>query len=156
MRRAWRRSTSSWRSAASRSSTPVSLAEQVQENGGEPVELLVLRDGEEITVEVTPEKQPAPPIPFLKLDEDQTLRFFGPGVMIDPETGDAIRRFMPRGGDLENMPMFPGRNPMPFPPSGGQDLDAIEHQLDEILEQLESLREDVDAMKKADPEDDGR
>ena len=134
---------------------PVNLAEQVQENGGMPVELLVLRDGEEITIEVTPKKMPAPPIEAPLSVEEQYFNFPGPGVLIDPETGGAIRRFMPRGGDFEDMPMFRGRNLMPIPPSGGPDPGAIEHQLDEILELLRSLREDVDAMKKTNPDDDG-
>ncbi|QDV37369.1 PDZ domain-containing protein [Tautonia plasticadhaerens] len=118
------------------------LSEQVQGTDGEAVELTLMRDGEEITVEVSPEKVAAPAGSPDPRHPPAGLRFFGPGVMIDPETG-AIRP-------------GPGQNRTfshPVPPTG--DLGRA---IEEMREQLERLREEIDALKrsKGDGEDQDR
>jgi membrane-associated protease RseP (regulator of RpoE activity) len=114
------------------------LANQVQEIGGESVELTLLRDGEETTIEVTPESVPAEAPASEPPQPPAGFRFFGPGVMIDPETG-TIR---------------PGTGPAQprnfvFP---GQPSPELERRLDEVLEQLKELREEVNSLKQSRPQ----
>ncbi|MEW4566696.1 PDZ domain-containing protein [Tautonia sp. JC769] len=128
------------------------LAELVQASGGEPISLKLLRDGEETTIEATPETvsvAPATPEGPRGSRPPFEMRFFGPGVMIDPETG-AIR---PGPG-----PGF-GRPRLPNPPRESRDAPIapeLERQLNELTEQLKQLREEVERLRQARPERPGR
>jgi membrane-associated protease RseP (regulator of RpoE activity) len=126
------------------------LAELVQQSGGEPISLKLLRDGEETTIEATPEKvsvPPAPPEGPRGPRAPSGMRFFGPGVMIDPETG-AIR---PGPG--------PGRPGLPHQPRGLMQAPIppeMERQLDELAEQVKQLREEVERLRQERSERPGR
>lgn len=109
------------------------LSDQVQETGGEAVELKLLRDGEEMTIEVSPEKVAESPVASDVPKPPAGFRFFGPGVMIDPQTG-AIRP----GPEQHRNFAFPE------PPTADR-----ERSLDEMRQQIDRLREEIDALKRS-------
>ncbi|RUL89376.1 PDZ domain-containing protein [Tautonia sociabilis] len=115
------------------------LSEQVQENGAKPVELTIIRDGEETTVEVTPRKAPAPPVPPAPPGVPEGFRFFGPGVMIDPE-GNVLRPG-PGGAMQPRSFVFPG-----------QVSPELERKLDDVLKQLDQLRQELEDLKQTRPD----
>ncbi|WP_169979511.1 PDZ domain-containing protein [Tautonia rosea] len=126
------------------------LAELVQKSKGEAISLNLVRDGERITIEVTPDSVPVtdgqptgPESRGLRAPRGaEGMRFFGPGVMIDPETGTL--RPGPR------VPGAPGAPRQPFQlrefPGAPRNLE-LEQQLEDLKEQLKSLREEVEALK---------
>lgn len=126
------------------------LAELVQRSGGKPISLELLRDGKEMTIEATPEKVVVPPTPPGGPRGPRApsgMRFFGPGVMIDPETG-AIRP-----GPVPGRPRLPNQPrelmEAPIPPK-------LERQLEELTQQLEQLRKEVERLQEDRPERPGR
>ncbi|CAN5797403.1 hypothetical protein BH23PLA1_BH23PLA1_36280 [soil metagenome] len=127
------------------------LIEQIQEIGEEAATFEYLRKGEKKTVEITPSSRPAstdrPRRTGTRL-RPETFRFFGPGIMVDPESGE-IRRGGPPGPGpgpvppVAPVPRFQFRDDfrIEMPEDLRKDLEQMREQLDKVRKELEQFRQ---------------
>ena len=109
------------------------IVAQVQETGGAAATLKYLRKGETKSVEVTPVSRPAT---TAVRPSNDVLRFFGPGVMVDPEGGAGV----------PVLPGMPSVAPRRFefralPDDLRQEVERMREQIDRLREQIEKLKE---------------
>jgi len=116
------------------------LVRRIQEIKDKAATVELLRGGETMTVEVTPEKRDVPP----PADEParprlpRGVRPFGPGVIMGPDGRFRLAQPVP-------LPMGPGIPGMP--------PRALERRLDEMTDQLKELRKAVEGLQKATKEE---
>ncbi len=122
-----------------------SLIETIQEIAENAATFEYLRKGETNTVEITPAARPASPDrprPGAR-PGPETFRFFGPGIMVDPETGQ-VRPGGPPG--LFPLPRVgPDGRPFQFRGDGGEFRIEMP---EDLRKEMEQMREELDKLRK--------
>lgn len=123
------------------------LIAKVQELGENEATLTIIRDGEQMTVQITPVKRSEDQAAnrfFQPGGQPGQFRFFGPGVIVQPDgTLQGKPGAQPR---TFNFRLNPGQNPADWLMLAPDE--NLRKQLEDLNKKLEQLQKQLDAMKK--------